>query len=163
MTVSLEREHPSCFTLYAGLDGTITMRIIVENNLKEWIKKCEALELHPYTDTVGKLTIGYGRNLEDNGISAEEADYLFNNDFARCQRELAECAWYQGQPEGVQAALINMCFNLGLPRLKGFKRMIAALLAKNYTLVAQEALNSKWATQVGQRAKDVAVMLREGK
>lgn len=119
--------------------------------------------MHPYIDTVGKLTIGYGRNLEDNGISQEEANFLFDNDFHLCERQLAQCSWYAEQPEGVQAALINMCFNLGLPRLKGFKRMIAALEAKNYTVAAQEALNSKWATQVGQRAKDVAVMLREGK
>jgi lysozyme len=112
---------------------------------------------------VGKLTIGYGRNLDDRGISQEEADFLFNNDFINVLRELTEYSWYVNQPDSVQAALVNMCFNLGLPRLKGFKRMIAALEVKNYTLAAQEALNSKWATQVGQRAKDVAVMLREGK
>lgn len=101
--------------------------------------------------------------MDDNGISQKEADFLFDNDFAQCERELSGCSWYVGQPESVQAALMNMCFNLGLPRLKGFKRMIAALKAKNYTIAAQEALDSKWATQVGQRAKDVAIMLREGK
>lgn len=116
----------------------------------------------PYTDTVGKLTIGWGRNLEENGISQEEADYLFDNDIAICEKELSKCKWYVDQPEGVQAALLNMCFNLGLPRLKGFKRMISALKEKNYTQAAIEALDSKWAKQVGQRAKDVAVMLREG-
>lgn len=119
--------------------------------------------MHPYLDTEGVSTIGYGRNLRDNGITEEEANYLFNNDLNRCERELLECSWYINQPEGVQEALINMCFNLGIGRLKQFKRMIEALAAKNYTLAAQEALNSKWATQVGQRAKDVAVMLREGK
>jgi len=148
---------------FVGLDGTIIMRIIVQKNLKEWIKKCEKCVLLPYTDTQEKLTIGWGRNLDDNGISQEEADFLFDNDFSRCERELATCSWYRDQPEGVQAALMNMCFNLGLPRLKGFKRMIAALKAKDYTKAALEALDSKWATQVGQRAKDVAVMLREGK
>lgn len=135
----------------------------MQNDLKDWIKKCEKCVLHPYTDSVGKLTIGYGRNLDDVGISQAEADYLFTNDFYSCQRALSECSWYSHQPEGVQAALMNMCFNLGLPRLKLFTRMIAALEAKNYTLAAQEALDSKWATQVGDRAKDVAVMLREGK
>lgn len=135
----------------------------MKQDLKNWIKKCEKLELHPYLDSVGKLTVGYGRNIEDNGISVEEADFLFENDFARCEKELSECAWYVNQPEGVRGALINMCFNLGLPKLKGFKRMIEALKVKNYTLAAQEALNSKWASQVGNRAKDIAVMLREGK
>ncbi len=134
-----------------------------KQDVKNWIKKCEDCELHPYFDSEGILTIGWGRNLRDNGISQKEADFLFDNDFDSCERELSACSWYTAQPEGVKAALINMCFNLGLPRLKGFKRMIAALEAQNYTLAAQEALNSKWATQVGQRAKDVAVMLREGK
>lgn len=58
---------------------------------------------------------------------------------------------------------MNMCFNLGISRLKGFKRMIVALEKKNYTVAAMEALDSKWSTQVGQRAKDIALMIREGK
>lgn len=119
--------------------------------------------MHPYWDTKGIPTIGYGRNLEGNGITEEEANYLFNNDLKRCEKELLECSWYIHQPECVQEALINMCFNLGIGRLKQFQRMIEALKVKNYTLAAQEVLNSLWATQVGQRAKDVAVMIREGK
>lgn len=131
-------------------------------NLKDWIKKCEAFKSHPYLDTVGKLTIGWGRNIEDNGISQAEGDFMFDNDFARCERELAPYPWYVNQPEGVQAALMNMCFNLGIGRLLGFRKMIMALTAKDYTTAAIEALDSKWAKQVGQRAKDVALMIREG-
>lgn len=131
-------------------------------NLKDWIKKNEAFKSHPYTDTVGKLTIGWGRNIEDNGISKEEADYLFDNDFARCQRELAPYTWYVNQPQNVQYALMNMCFNLGIDRLLGFRKMIMALTAKDYTNAAREALDSKWATQVGDRAKQVALMMRQG-
>lgn len=87
---------------------------------------------------------------------------MFDNDFARCERELAPYPWYVNQPEGVQAALMNMCFNLGIGRLLGFRKMIMALTAKDYTTAAIEALDSKWAKQVGQRAKDVALMIREG-
>lgn len=115
-----------------------------------------------YSDTVGKLTIGWGRNIEDNGISQAEADFMFDNDFARCQRELAPFPWYVNQPQNVQDALMNMCFNLGIARLLGFKKMIMALTAKDYTTAALEALDSKWAQQVGQRAKDVALMIRQG-
>jgi lysozyme len=149
--------------LFVGLVGILTRRRIVELDLKGWIKRCEGFDSHPYVDTVGKVTIGWGRNLHDTGLSQEEADYLFENDFSRCERELAQCSWYIDQPKLVQAALLNMCFNLGIGRLKKFKRMIDALEAKNYTLAAQEALDSKWAIQVGQRAKDVSVMIREGK
>ncbi len=131
-------------------------------NLKDWIKKCEAFRSHPYLDTVGKITIGWGRNIDDNGISKEEADYLFDNDFNRCKAELAPFPWYVNQPQNVQDALMNMCFNIGIGRLLGFRKMIAALIVKDYTKAAIEALDSKWATQVGQRAKDVALMIRQG-
>ena len=131
-------------------------------SLKDWIKRNEGFKSHPYLDTVGKVTIGWGRNIDDNGISKEEADYLFDNDFDRCQRELAPFPWYVNQPQNVQDALMNMCFNLGIGRLLGFRKMIAALTVKNYTLAAKEALDSKWATQVGDRAKQVALMIRQG-
>lgn len=115
-----------------------------------------------YLDTVGKQTIGWGHNIEDNGISKEEADFIFDNDFARCQRELAPFPWYVNQPENVQAALMNMCFNMGIGRLLGFKRMLSAINGKDYTKAAMEALDSKWAGQVGDRAKQVALMMRQG-
>lgn len=118
--------------------------------------------MHPYLDTAGKLTIGWGRNLEDNGLTQEEADLLFDNDFNRCQRELSPYVWYFDSPQNVQDALMNMCFNLGLPKLLGFKKMLAAILKKDFTTAAQEALQSKWANDVGERAKDVALMIRQG-
>lgn len=133
-------------------------------NLEAWIKKCEALRLHPYLDTAEppKITIAWGRNLTDNGLSEDEAEYLFQNDFKRCQNDLNKHQWYLMQPQNVKDALMNMCFNLGINRLSGFKRMISALEAKNYTVAAMEALDSKWAMQVGQRAKDVALLIRQG-
>lgn len=121
--------------------------------------------MKPYNDTADhpKITIGYGRNLTDNGISLEEAEFLFENDFARVQKELSLYNWYKIQPAEVQYALINMCFNLGITKLLGFTRMIAALIMKDYAKAAEEALDSKWAKQVPNRAKDIAVMIREGK
>ncbi len=130
-------------------------------DIQLWIKKCEDLKLHPYLDTTGHVTIGYGRNL-DNGISSDEAELMFQNDLKRTLSELDLCDWYVNQPEHVKNALINMNFNLGLPKLLEFTGMINALKDKNYTLAAQEALNSLWAKQVGQRAKDVALMMRQG-
>lgn len=131
-------------------------------NLKDWIKHHENCKLRIYTDTVGKMTIGWGRNIEDNGINQQEADFMFDNDFARCQGELAPYTWYTDQPQHVQDALMNMCFNMGIGRLLGFKKMIAALNKKDYTTAAIEALDSLWSKQVGQRAKDVALMMRQG-
>lgn len=131
-------------------------------DVKNWIKSYESLRLELYKDTTNKWTIGYGRNIEDNGISKQEADILFENDFARCQHDLSQYVWYVDQPNHIQDALINMCFNLGINKLLGFKKMIMALALKDYTKAAVEALDSKWAQQVGQRAKDIALVIREG-
>lgn len=135
---------------------------MTKTELMNWISTHEGYNNHPYIDSVGKLTIGYGRNLADNGISHEEAELMLSNDVIRCIEELSHYPWYQDKPSHVQDALVNMCFNLGINRLLGFKKMLQALLNKDYTKAALEALDSKWALQVGQRAKDVALMMRQG-
>lgn len=126
---------------------------------KDWIKNQEALRLKPYTDSMKKLSIGWGRNLDDNGISEDEANYLFDNDYARCAKELFNFSWYRNQPDNVQAALINMNFNLGLTKLLLFKKMISALEVNDYILASSEALNSLWAKQIGERAHDIASVM----
>lgn len=135
----------------------------IDPKLKAWIKKCEGYSAKPYKDTVDKLTIGWGRNLDDVGISTDEAELMINNDIMSSINDLKQYSWYLIQPESVKNALINMRFNMGMPRLLAFKKMIRALINKDYVRASMEALNSKWANQVGQRAKDVAVMIREGK
>ncbi len=88
---------------------------------------------------------------------------MFKNDFNRTVIELEPYDWYRMQPLNVKYALINMNFNLGIKKLLTFHRMIAALEERNYTSAATEALDSLWATQVHQRANDIAVMMRENK
>jgi len=123
----------------------------------------EAFRGKPFTDTAGKLTVGYGRNLADVGISPAEALMLLRNDMATAELELDRgLPWWRGLSEPRQRALANMCFNLGLRRLMGFHRMLAALQARDYTLAAKEALDSKWADQVGNRAKRIAALIEEG-
>lgn len=132
-------------------------------DLMDWIKSHEGYKRHIYQCTAGKYTVGIGRNLDDVGISFEEAEFMLANDIDRCVNLLSNFEWYVNQPENVRNALINMCFNLGLPRLLGFKRMIEALKKKDYTKASIEALDSRWSKQVGQRAKDVALMIRGDK
>lgn len=103
-----------------------------------------------------------GRNLE-NGIRLDEAELMFQNDLKQTFDELEQCDWYLMQPQGVKNALINMNFNLGITKMNGFKKMIAALKTMDYTVAASEALNSSWAKQVHERATDIAVMIRAGK
>lgn len=123
----------------------------------------EGMLLKPYHCSAGKLTIGVGRNLEDNGISTEEALMLLENDISRAANELDRNMFgWRGFSEARQRALLNMCFNLGWPRMSGFKNMIAAIWADDWDTAAAEALDSYWASQVGSRAKRIAVLLKEG-
>lgn len=137
---------------------------MIENmaELMATLKVHEGVKKYPYKCTAGKLTIGVGRNLEDNGLSPDEIEYLLLNDISRCHKELNKYVWYTQASTGVQHALINMCFNLGITRLLGFKKMIAALMSKDYEQAAAEALDSRWAQQVGKRAHDVTELIRGG-
>jgi len=128
--------------------------------VKDFILKHEGLRLKPYEDTVGKLTIGVGRNLDDVGISEDEAMYLLNNDIKRCKTELMEIfdKDYITLPANVKIALIDMIFNLGKPRFLTFKKLIQAVKEGDFKKAAEEAKNSRWCRQVGERCEDVCEM-----
>lgn len=121
----------------------------------------ENLVLKPYTDTVGKLTIGIGRNLTDRGITKVEAIYLCSNNVDESIAELKTNLYYwDNLPDKVQLVLVDMIFNLGWPRLSQFKKSLALIEKGDYFLAGDEILNSTWATQVGKRAMDLSEMLK---
>ena len=125
--------------------------------------KHEALIKKPYKCTADKLTIGVGRNLDDNGITEDEALYLLKNDINRCVTDVGRnIPEWKKHNECRQNVLIELCFNIGINRLLGFKKMLAALQKNDYATAADEMLDSKWAAQVGNRAKTMALMMRTG-
>jgi lysozyme len=132
------------------------------NKLISMLKRHEGRRLKPYLCTADKLTIGYGRNLDDNGISEDEALYLLQNDIDACYSELNVFNWFQELDQVRQQALVDMRFNLGLPRFLSFKKMIARLIAKEYSQAAEEIINSLYAKQVGDRANEIAYMIERG-
>ena len=117
----------------------------------------------PYEDSVGKVTIGYGRNLTDRGISETEARYLLMNDIQDHLSELRKALhWFDSLDEVRQEVLANMAFNLGVPGLLKFKNTLSAVHDGNYTTAAHGMLDSKWASQVGHRAVELAKMMETG-
>ncbi len=125
------------------------------------IKKHEGLRLKPYRCTAGKLTIGYGRNLEDNGITEEEAHFLLMNDLEKSWDECCKTfSWISKMDKIRQGVIVELCFNMGLGRLKGFKKMLAACERGDYETASVEMLDSLWARQVGQRAKTLADIMK---
>jgi lysozyme len=122
----------------------------------------EGLELKPYRCTANKLTIGIGRNLEDTGISRDEALYLLSNDIKRVEAALMSSGTFNALDEARQMALINMAFQLGVRGCFAFKRMWAALARKDWQGAHDEALNSNWARQTPNRARRIAAILLTG-
>ena len=125
------------------------------------IQRHEGLRLAPYLDSVGVLTVGYGHNLE-KPITQKEAERLLEMDL---QETLADCRtlhWFHHLDDVRQAVIINMVFNLGLPRFKTFVKTIEYIESGQYFMAATEMLTSKWAKQVKGRAIDLSYMMRTG-
>lgn len=116
----------------------------------------------PYSDSVGKLTVGIGRNLTDKGLSSDEILYLFNNDVREVEHELSFYAWFTNLDDVRRLVIADMAFNLGTPKLLRFNNTINALKIGDYQVAADEMLDSKWAKQVGKRAGRLASMMRTG-
>jgi lysozyme len=120
----------------------------------------EGLEQKVYRCPAGKLTIGVGRNIEDKGITEEEALFLLKNDIAECEEDLRSIfSEYDTLDESRQRVLIDMRFNLGPSRFRMFKKMIAAVKGKDYSRAAAEMKDSNWYRQVGKRAETLAKMM----
>jgi len=125
------------------------------------LRRDEGVEKFPYRDTVGKLTIGVGRNLDDVGLSDPEIDFLLQNDIDTATAKLNQSyPWFSALDAVRQAVLINMTFNLG--SIHAFPRMRALVEAGDYEGAAGEMLDSLWARQVGSRAQRLSQQMRTG-
>ena len=119
------------------------------------LKEHEGRRLKPYTDTVGKLTIGYGRNLTDVGISDEEARIMFAHDVENAENTcLYHFTWFRDLDEVRKDVIVNLVFNMGINGVKGFRKMIEAIAHQQWAQAAWELSNSQWKTQVGKDRHD---------
>jgi len=135
------------------------------DRIKEQLVRHEGLRLKPYRCTAGKLTIGIGRNLDDCGISQSEAYVMLINDIMNCEKQLQSKIpdIYNGLDEVRKSVLLNMCFNLGISGLLGFKNTLEFTKAGDWERAANNMLVSRWAKQVGRRAIELSELMRKGK
>tara|TARA_Y100000004_G_scaffold24095_1_gene24310 strand:- start:592 stop:1086 length:495 start_codon:yes stop_codon:yes gene_type:complete len=143
----------------------------------------EGLKLQVYQDHLGIDTIGVGRNLEDRGITDGElafmnmlktevyeqgiteahARFLLANDIDIVEKELSNAhPCISGIGDVRIRVLLDMGFNLGVPRLNKFKNMWKAVHDRDFSLAAVEMLDSRWASQVGQRAVRLSEAMKTG-
>ena len=154
----------SIFDILLGKGKKVESDDSSDISLIESIKKHEGFRSHLYKCPAGKWSVGYGRNLEDCGLSEWEAEYLLKNDITCCKLELfTNFPWAAQLDNARKNVLIEMVFNMGINRFKGFKKMLAACQKGEWDKAADEMLDSKWASQVKQRAKTLAEIMRKGK
>lgn len=131
------------------------------------LKRDEGNIRHAYTDSLGYLTIGVGRLVDQRrggGLSPAEIDYLLANDIDNKSKMLAiALPWFTGLDEVRQRALLNLAFQLGIGGLLNFKNTLAHLQAGRYREAATNALLSNWAAQTPSRARRIARMIETGK
>tara|TARA_R110000744_G_scaffold40295_7_gene91397 strand:- start:385 stop:804 length:420 start_codon:yes stop_codon:yes gene_type:complete len=133
-----------------------------KKHLMEQLIDFEGLKLKPYKCTANKLTIGIGRNLDDVGISENEAKFLLLNDIARVEKKAKTYSWYDKLNPVRQRVVCDMIFNLG-NRFDQFKKMQAGLETNNIDVVCKEMQSSKWFSDVGRRAVHLILLMRSGK
>lgn len=135
------------------------------SKLTAQLRRHEGVRSHFYRCTSGLATIGVGRCIEEGslGLSDDEIDYLLENDIKRCKAELLAFSWFTDLDSVRQDAMVNLLFNLGMTRLMGFRNALAAMENSDFQKAADEFMDSRWATQVGNRADEVCEMIRTGR
>lgn len=147
-----------------------------DKQLEAELVRDEGEVLHVYSDSKddrdtldhlkGYLTIGVGILIDSRrggGITQEESRYLLRNRIASKMADLDKhLPWWRQLSDARQRVLINMCFNLGINGLIGFVHTLESIRTGQYEIAAQQMLESEWARQVGDRAKRLAAMMRQG-
>ena len=126
------------------------------------IRRHEGVRYKPYRCTAGKLTIGVGRNLEDVGVSKDEVELMLANDIAACSTDLGAFYWWAPLSPNRKAALLDLRFCVGPGGFRAFRKMIAAIESQDWEEAGRQILDSKFAKQTGQRARDLSDLLRDG-
>ena len=134
------------------------------NKLIEQLKIHEGFRSNVYTCSGGKKTVGYGRNLQDIGISEEEAEMLLKNDIYEATNQLLNAFPFMATFSDVRiSAMINFTFNVGIGTVRKFSNTIEYLKNEDWEAAADEMMDSKWAEQVGDRAIQITEQIRTGR
>jgi lysozyme len=136
---------------------------IASHGLKARVERHEGKRHKPYLDTVGKITIGIGRNLDDKGISSEMIDLMFKEDIADAVVDAkALFATFDDISPLRQEVLVEMCFQMGRGRVRGFEKMRKAIGNGDWALASAEMLSSKWAkTDSPNRARELSKIMKD--
>ena len=138
----------------------------MSERLIKMLKRHEGVKSHAYKCSAGKVTVGVGRNIDENGgigLTDSEIDMLLANDIKRVEQELKDrFSWFRNLDSVRREAMIDIAFNLGITKLLGFKKALAAMESGDYYWASTEFNASRWAEQVGYRSDELCDMIETG-
>ena len=130
-------------------------------DLLEKIKHHEGFVEHVYDDSLGIPTIGYGFAIKDLVLDEDIAEDILMRKLERLQRNAnSRFKWLEDMPQEVQEVLLNMCYQLGVTGVSKFRKAISALQEGDWDEAANEMLDSLWARQTPNRAKELSNIVR---
>lgn len=115
-----------------------------------------------YQDTEGVWTIGYGTNLQELRIGKGIGERWLMEQVEIAHDAAQRFPEYEMLNTARRNVLIEMIYNMGPSRVAGFKKMLAAIREGDWEEAAVQMLDSKWARQVGNRARTLAALMEEG-
>lgn len=130
-----------------------------QGDLLKQIKEHEGLKLKLYKCPAGRLTIGYGHNIEDNGLSKTACEFILIEDIEEAERNLYAIfgrELYESLKNIQKIALIDMMFNLGIIKFLTFKKFIKAVKDKDWNKASEEVINSRAYEQNKRRYKKIS-------
>lgn len=135
----------------------------IRHTIEAQIALHEGTRAKLYKDSLGIPSIGTGRNLRDVGLRPDEIALMLANDIDAAKAALDQVApWWRALDDVRQKVLIDLAFNLGPTKLAGFRNTLRDIEAGKYASAAKRMLASRWASQVGNRARRLAEMMRTG-
>ena len=133
---------------------------MTEAGLKQ-LASDEGFRGQPYVCTGGKVTIGYGFNLDDWPLTEAECLPILKSRAERVKADLANrIGCFYALPEAAQDVLINMAYQMGVSGLLGFRRFLRALELRKYEDAYHEGMQSLWAQQTPNRARRLMDIIR---
>ncbi len=164
---------------------------MLKHSLEDQLILHEGLRLEVYKCPADYWTVGVGRNLEgkpltkseqerilgrsgltpdqvisilkERGVTKDEALFLLGNDIEDAVADLRNFDWFEDLDPVRKKVVIDMRYNLGPTRFRGFRKMIAALARGDYKAAAAEMVDSRWYHEVGNRSKRLVKMMETGK
>ena len=131
-------------------------------SLIESIKKHEGYVGIVYKDSLGIDTIGYGFAIKDLELDKDICDIILERKIKNLQdRVKVKFKWYGYMPQEIKDVVMEMCYQLGVGGFSKFKKTIAFLQNKQFIDASQEMLDSLWAKQTPNRAKELSNRVKE--